>query len=227
MIWGPDGLLARRPKCRVAGHRTAAKPMPRSGRRAASGFVLEMGIAPDTALLNQGGRALGRQTFVGLAGPWGTVSFGRECSQILYSLFSDRRLHGPEHLLGGSARRLTRQRAFGQLHRLPRYLRRPYQWARASIRPHIARNALQVRDSLFHVEVIIVIGANLRVGIFHAPERVPSPSGLSGNHQPRGTRTVCSGISARMAVLSLTRKPRRPSAGSRRWTSWWNWGGDA
>ena len=40
-------------------------------------FTLEMGIAPDSGAFNQGGRAFGRQSFVGLSGGWGSVTFGR------------------------------------------------------------------------------------------------------------------------------------------------------
>ena len=39
-------------------------------------FTLEMGIAPDSGALNQGGRAFGRQAWVGLSGPWGAVGLG-------------------------------------------------------------------------------------------------------------------------------------------------------
>jgi predicted porin len=43
-------------------------------------FTLEMGLALDTGTLNQGGRGFGRQAFVGLAGPWGAVTLGRNYS---------------------------------------------------------------------------------------------------------------------------------------------------
>jgi len=52
-------------------------------------FVLESGIAPDQGTLNQNGRLFGRQAYVGLIGPWGTVSLGRLYSQIYYSLIGD------------------------------------------------------------------------------------------------------------------------------------------
>ncbi len=41
-------------------------------------FALEMGIAPDTGLLTQGGLAWGRQSYVGFVGPFGQVSIGRQ-----------------------------------------------------------------------------------------------------------------------------------------------------
>ena len=40
-------------------------------------FVLEQGLRPDSGGLNQGGRAFGRQAYVGLASGWGTVTLGR------------------------------------------------------------------------------------------------------------------------------------------------------
>lgn len=49
-------------------------------------FTLEMGFAPDQGTLAQGGRGFGRQSFVGLAGPWGTVSAGRQYSMIFLSM---------------------------------------------------------------------------------------------------------------------------------------------
>ena len=52
-------------------------------------FVLEQGFAPDQGTLNQGGRSWGRQAYVGLSGPWGQLSLGRQYSQIFYSLIGD------------------------------------------------------------------------------------------------------------------------------------------
>jgi predicted porin len=49
-------------------------------------FTLEMGIAPDQGALGQGGRAWGRQSFVGLRGPWGTVALGRQYTMLFWSL---------------------------------------------------------------------------------------------------------------------------------------------
>lgn len=56
--------------------------------------TLEMGIAPDTGALNQGGRAFGRQSFVGLAGPWGSVTLGRQYTMLFWSLL-DADILGP------------------------------------------------------------------------------------------------------------------------------------
>jgi len=51
--------------------------------------VLESGIAPDSGALNQGGRIFGRQAYVGLSGSWGQLSFGRQYSQLFWSLIGD------------------------------------------------------------------------------------------------------------------------------------------
>ena len=48
-------------------------------------FTLEMGFGVDNGSFNQGGRAFGRQSWVGLGGDWGTVSFGRNYSMLFWS----------------------------------------------------------------------------------------------------------------------------------------------
>lgn len=48
-------------------------------------FVMEMGFSPDSGSLGQGGRAFGRQVFVGLGGPWGTFSLGRQYNMIFWA----------------------------------------------------------------------------------------------------------------------------------------------
>jgi len=48
-------------------------------------YTLEMGFAPDSGVLNQGGRAFGRQSFVGLAGPWGSLTLGRQYTMLFWS----------------------------------------------------------------------------------------------------------------------------------------------
>jgi predicted porin len=48
-------------------------------------YTLEMGIAPDSGSLNQGGRAFGRQAFVGLAGRWGSLTLGRQYTMLFWS----------------------------------------------------------------------------------------------------------------------------------------------
>ena len=48
-------------------------------------FVLESGFAPGQGTLNQGGRLFGRQAYVGLSGRWGTLTLGRQYSQIFWA----------------------------------------------------------------------------------------------------------------------------------------------
>ena len=45
-------------------------------------FTLESGFGLDTGETQQGGRAFGRQAFVGLSGQWGTLSLGRQYSML-------------------------------------------------------------------------------------------------------------------------------------------------
>ena len=49
-------------------------------------FVLESGIAPDSGTFLQGGRAFGRQATVGLGGPWGFVTLGRQAPAAYFAL---------------------------------------------------------------------------------------------------------------------------------------------
>ena len=64
-------------------------------------FTLETGFSPDTGVANQGGRAFGRQAFVGLSGPWGTVSLGRQYTMLFYSILESDIL-GPNLYSSGS-----------------------------------------------------------------------------------------------------------------------------
>lgn len=50
-----------------------------------AGFALEMGIAPDSGELNQGGRGFGRQSFVSLNGSWGSLGLGRQYTMLFWS----------------------------------------------------------------------------------------------------------------------------------------------
>lgn len=52
-------------------------------------FVLESGFAPSQGTLNQGGRLFGRQAYVGLSGKWGTLTLGRQYSQIYWAIPGD------------------------------------------------------------------------------------------------------------------------------------------
>lgn len=51
-----------------------------------AGFTLEMGIGSDSGVLNQGGRGFGRQSFVSLNGPWGSVGLGRQYTMLFWSV---------------------------------------------------------------------------------------------------------------------------------------------
>ncbi|MDB5875279.1 MAG: hypothetical protein JWQ07_4721 [Ramlibacter sp.] len=57
-------------------------------------FVLESGFAVDSGIQGQGGRAFGRQAYVGLLGPWGQLSFGRQYTMLGASL-ADADVFGP------------------------------------------------------------------------------------------------------------------------------------
>lgn len=50
-------------------------------------FTLENGFTPDTGAIGQGNRLFGRQAFVGLNGPWGAVTLGRNYSMLFLSTF--------------------------------------------------------------------------------------------------------------------------------------------
>jgi len=49
-------------------------------------FTLESGFGIDQGTLTQGGRMFGRQAWVGLSGPWGTVSAGRQYTMLFWSV---------------------------------------------------------------------------------------------------------------------------------------------
>jgi predicted porin len=64
-------------------------------------FTLEMGIGVDTGTLNQGGRGFGRQSYVGLASDWGSVTLGRQYSMLFWSQ-TEADLLGPNTFGSGS-----------------------------------------------------------------------------------------------------------------------------
>lgn len=49
-------------------------------------FTLESGYNPDSGTLGQGGRLFGRQSWVGLRGPWGTLQLGRILNMTFLAL---------------------------------------------------------------------------------------------------------------------------------------------
>lgn len=58
-------------------------------------FQLENGFNPRAGDMGQGGRLFGRQAWVGLQGPWGQVSFGRQYSMTFWGL-ADSDILGPD-----------------------------------------------------------------------------------------------------------------------------------
>jgi predicted porin len=64
-------------------------------------FTLEEGFAPDQGSLLQGGRGWGRQAFVGLAGHWGSLTFGRQYTMLFWSVL-DADVLGPNLYGSGS-----------------------------------------------------------------------------------------------------------------------------
>lgn len=64
-------------------------------------FLLEMGFGTDVGTFNQGGRAWGRQAWVGLSGPWGAVMLGRQYTMMFHGLL-DADVTGPNTFGSGS-----------------------------------------------------------------------------------------------------------------------------
>ncbi|MBF8178211.1 porin [Herminiimonas contaminans] len=60
-------------------------------------FVLENGLALDTGASQQGGRLFGRQAYVGIDGPYGTVTLGRIYNMTFLSLLDSDILGGSIH----------------------------------------------------------------------------------------------------------------------------------
>jgi predicted porin len=58
-------------------------------------FVLEDGFNTRAGDLGQGGRFFGRQAWVGLEGPWGALTFGRQYNMVYWAL-SDADILGPD-----------------------------------------------------------------------------------------------------------------------------------
>jgi predicted porin len=64
-------------------------------------FIIEEGFTPDMGTISQGGRAWGRQAWVGLSGPWGAVSLGRQYTMLYWSIL-DADVLGPSLYGSGS-----------------------------------------------------------------------------------------------------------------------------
>jgi predicted porin len=61
-------------------------------------FTVEQGLTPDMGTVSQGGRGYGRQAFVGLTGPAGQFSLGRQYTMLFWSIL-ETDVMGP-HLYG-------------------------------------------------------------------------------------------------------------------------------
>lgn len=64
-------------------------------------FTLESGLGVDSGTFNQGGRAFGRQAYVGLTGDWGSLTLGRQYSMMFWSQL-DADILGPNAYGSGS-----------------------------------------------------------------------------------------------------------------------------
>ncbi len=73
-------------------------------------FTLESGFNVRDGSSGQGGRLFGRQAFVGLKAPYGTLAFGRQCT-MTYLALQGAGHYRTGHLRHGFARRLCADRA--------------------------------------------------------------------------------------------------------------------
>ncbi len=64
-------------------------------------FTMEMGLGTDSGTLNQGGRAFGRQSYVGIGNATGTFTLGRQYTMLFWSLL-DADILGPNLYGSGS-----------------------------------------------------------------------------------------------------------------------------
>lgn len=71
------------------------------GRGLRANFTLESGFGADTGTLGQGGRMFGRQSHVGLSGPWGSVAIGHQYTMLFWSML-DADVLGPNVFGSGS-----------------------------------------------------------------------------------------------------------------------------
>ncbi|EYS84954.1 porin [Cupriavidus sp. SK-4] len=83
---GGSGSQYRMSAGNVAGSRWGLRGMEDLGGGNSVLFAIEGGVFGDTGVSAQGGRLFGRQSFVGLAGAWGTLTAGRQIN-TLFSLF--------------------------------------------------------------------------------------------------------------------------------------------
>jgi predicted porin len=100
---GPSGArLVRMPSLTgTVSSRLGVRVQEDLGGGIAAQAVVEMGLAPDTGTLLQGGRAWGRQSWVGLATPVGLFSAGRQYTMLFWSVL-DADIVGPNLFGTGS-----------------------------------------------------------------------------------------------------------------------------
>lgn len=84
---GADGKTVRRMplNSNTAPSRLGVRGSESLGNGLRAVFNFEMGLAPGTGGLQQGGRAWGRQAYVGFAGPFGTISLGRQYTMTFWA----------------------------------------------------------------------------------------------------------------------------------------------
>jgi len=99
---GPGGSLSRMPSTTsLVPSRWGLRGSEDLGGGLKALYTLEAGFASDQGTAGQGGRAFGRQSWVGLGGSWGTVSLGRQYSMLFWSML-DSDVMGPAIYAMGS-----------------------------------------------------------------------------------------------------------------------------
>jgi len=84
----PDGNTSNVSSGVASGSRIGFKGTEDLGNGLAAGFVIESGFAMDTGASGQGGLTFGRQSFVSLSSPLGTISAGRQYSPYYKALLN-------------------------------------------------------------------------------------------------------------------------------------------
>lgn len=83
---GPSGSVAKLTSGVASGSRLGFKGTEDLGGGLSARFVLEAGILMDTGASAQGGTFLGRQSFVGLDGGFGSITLGRQYTPLFNAL---------------------------------------------------------------------------------------------------------------------------------------------
>lgn len=85
---GPSGSRVALESGGQAGSRWGIRGTEDLGRNLKAIFVLEAGITLDDGKLGQAGRMFGRQAYVGIDGPYGKLTFGRQYTSV-FDTFAD------------------------------------------------------------------------------------------------------------------------------------------